>query len=383
MSLTAPPLSLYVHLPWCVSKCPYCDFNSHAIRGDLPETRYLMALLEDLEHELRRVDGRPLVSIFFGGGTPSLFSAAAIGALIDGIGDRIELAATVEISMEANPGSVEYAALEPYREAGVNRLSFGVQSFNDSMLTAIGRIHNAADARTAIECAQRAGFDNLNIDLMYGLPKQTTEQALDDLEQAIGCAPSHLSHYQLTIEPNTYFDVHRPQLPDLDRCWEMQMACQQRLDAAGFAQYEISAYAREGRRCRHNLNYWQFGDYLAIGAGAHAKLTDPDSGQVVRYWKQRHPRQFMDSCERGNAVAEEKRLEAKDLLFEFALNAFRLNQGVPARLFAERTGLALDSGNDPWRTAIENGWLEVSAETIRPTEEGRRLLNDLTALFLD
>ena len=280
------------------------------------------------------------------------------------------------------PGSVEYAALEPYREAGINRLSLGVQSFNDAMLSRIGRIHRAQEARKAIECVANAGFDNLNIDLMYGLPLQTPEQALDDLEQALACAPSHISHYNLTIEPNTYFDTHRPRLPDPDSCWEMQLQCQQRLAQHGFEQYEVSAYANEDKRCRHNLNYWQFGDYLAIGAGAHGKVTDPQSGQVTRYWKQRHPRRFMDSCEQGGAVAEEKQLQPDDLLFEFALNAFRLNDGVPTRLFTERTGLSLDSDQDPWHTALDRGWLEINRESIRPTAEGRRLLNDLTSLFL-
>lgn len=369
-------------MPWCVRKCPYCDFNSHAIRGDLPETRYLNALLKDFEYELRRIEGRELVSIFLGGGTPSLFSAAAIGALIDGIGQRVGLAESVEISMEANPGSLECAALGPYREAGINRLSFGVQSFNDQMLARIGRIHDANEARSALERARQAGFDNVNIDLMYGLPGQTPEQAIDDLEQAMAFGPSHISHYQLSIEPNTWFHTHRPQLPDPDSCWEMQLQCQQLLAVQGFAQYEISAYAAETRRCRHNLNYWQFGDYLAIGAGAHGKVTDPRSGQVARYWKQRHPRQFMDSCEQGGAVVEEKWLRPDDLLLEFALNAFRLNDGVPTRLLAERTGLSLDVDRDPWRAALERAWLEISPETIRPTEEGRRLLNDLTALFL-
>jgi oxygen-independent coproporphyrinogen-3 oxidase len=377
-----PPLSLYVHLPWCVHKCPYCDFNSHAVRGDLPETRYLMALLEDLDQESERAGQRALTSIFFGGGTPSLFSAAAIGALIDRVATKFELCADIEISLEANPGTLESAPLEAYREVGVNRLSLGVQSFDDQMLKKIGRIHGGQEARQAIESAHRAGFENLNIDLMYGLPEQTPEQAMSDIETAMAYAPTHVSHYQLTIEPNTYFDRHRPALPDSDRCWEMQLRCQQRLAEAGYAQYEVSAYSKAGRRCRHNLNYWQFGDYLAIGAGAHGKLTDPESAAVVRYWKQRHPRQYMETVEQGSAVGGEHQVGPKDLAFEFVLNAFRLNDGVPASLFAQRTGLPLDRSSGPWHEALSKGWLEDNAEQIRPTGEGRRLLNDLTELFL-
>jgi len=380
--MTPIPLSLYVHWPWCVRKCPYCDFNSHALRGELPEAAYLAALLIDLEHEARRAQGRELVSIFFGGGTPSLFSAGAMGKLLEAVARQLPLAADLEVTMEVNPGTVEYASLAPYRVAGINRLSVGVQSFDDGQLERIGRIHNAAEAVAAVEAARTAGFDNLNLDLMYGLPGQDTDQALADLEQALALAPEHLSHYQLTIEPNTWFHKHRPVLPDPDHCWEMQLACQQRMAAADFGQYEISAYARPGHQCRHNLNYWQFGDYLAIGAGAHGKLTRPDGLAVTRHFKPRHPRAYMQACEQGNTSVQQRPVMGVELLFEFALNAWRLKNGVPLGLLNQRTGLILESEQEPWRTALARGWLVLDNDRIGPTSEGQRWLDDLTALFL-
>ena len=301
MSLIAPPLSLYVHMPWCVKKCPYCDFNSHGLRGEPPPyEQYVELLLADLDADradfAQALEGRPVISVFFGGGTPSLFAPDLIERFLDGARARLPFAAAAEITLETNPGTVEHGRFDGYLAAGVNRLSFGIQSFDDDKLRRLGRIHSAAEAEAAVKSAQDAGYVNLNLDLMYALPEQTLEGALHDVARAVALSPTHISHYQLTLEPNTAFAANPPPLPDDDHAWAMQEACEQALAAAGYGQYEVSAYARPGRRCVHNLNYWQFGDYLGIGAGAHGKLSDAGAGTVRRRWKTRHPRAWMEAA---------------------------------------------------------------------------------------
>lgn len=376
------PLALYVHLPWCVRKCPYCDFNSHAAPAELPEARYVAALLTDLEGELPRVWGRRLESVFIGGGTPSLFSPGAMADLIDGLRARLPLRPDTEITLEANPGTFEQSKFRAFREIGINRLSIGVQSLDDLSLRGIGRIHGATEARRAAEQAASAGFDNINLDLMFGLPGQDLERATEDLREAIALGPTHLSYYQLTLEPNTLFHHDPPPLPDADTLWEMQLHGHERLEHAGYTQYEVSAFARPGARCRHNLNYWEFGDYLGIGAGAHGKITDTATGIVSRRWKLRQPMAYMQAVEEGKPTAGEKAINDEDLHFEFMLNALRLVQGVPETLFSERTGLALDSIADTLACARDRGLIEGRRERIIPTALGQRFLNDLTALFL-
>ncbi len=370
-----PPLALYVHLPWCERKCPYCDFNSHERKGDLPVTEYLAALVADLEGLLPSVWGRRVVSIFIGGGTPSLFPAEGIDSLLSAIRSRLVVAPDAEISLEANPGTVEAARFRGYREAGVNRLSLGVQSFDDAMLQAIGRIHCADEARRAIGIAQ-ANFDNVNLDLMYGLPGQTLAMARADIGEAARRGAAHLSAYQLTIEPNTVFWSKRPQLPEHDRCADMQLAVEETLAQAGFEQYETSAFARPGRRCRHNLNYWEFGDYLGIGAGAHGKISFAD--RVTRHERIKQPREYMAAP----GSAQERVVAARELPFEFMLNAARLVEGFAPQLFAAHTGLQPHLAEPGLRAAEEKGLIERSPDRIRPTLRGRRFLNDLVSLFL-
>lgn len=377
-----PPLSLYLHLPWCARKCPYCDFNSHEARGGIAEDAYVDALIADLEQELPAVWGRPVETVFIGGGTPSLFSAAAIDRLLSALRALLPLAAQAEITMEANPGSAEAVKFAELRAIGINRLSIGVQSFDDDMLQRLGRVHGAAEAIAAAEAAHAAGFEEINLDLMYGLPMQNADQALADLEQAIALRPSHLSHYQLTLEPNTRFAHAPPPLPDEDTLWTMQDLCQARLAAAGYQQYEVSAYARAGHRCRHNLNYWLFGDYLGIGAGAHAKISSAMSQQIVRSAKVRHPRDYLAKAAGPARIAEQRTLTRREAAFEFMLNALRLNEGFPVTLFAQHAGLPLLVVEAPLRLAEEKGLIERDLHHIRPTELGRRFLNDLTALFL-
>ena len=372
------PLSLYLHIPWCLRKCPYCDFNSHEVKGGLPEQAYVDALLADLEADAPRAAGRSVRSIFIGGGTPSLVSGQGIARLLEGVAARLPLAADVEITLEANPGAVDAAHFAAYREAGVNRLSIGVQSFSGEKLRALGRVHDAEQARVAFRIAREAGFGNINLDLMYGLPAQSPRQALEDLRQALDLGPEHLSWYQLTIEPNTLFHHQPPPVPDDERLAEMQDAGLALLARRGYAQYEVSAHAREGCRCRHNLNYWRFGDYLAAGAGAHGKLTESEG--VRRYWRARQPRTYMDSA--GGAVAGERRLAAEDLRLEFMMNALRLTDGVPVALFVERTGLAEAALSDPLSRARAQGLLEDEPGRLRPTARGRRFLNDLLGVFL-
>ena len=382
--LTTPPLSLYVHLPWCVRKCPYCDFNSHEGRGALPFEAYVDALLADLDHDLPLAWGRTVHSVFFGGGTPSLFPPAAIDRFLQQASARLRFAPDVEVTLETNPGTVEHGPFAGYRAAGVNRLSFGVQSFDDGCLQRLGRIHSSGDAERAVKAGQDAGFDNLNLDLMYALPGQSLAMALADVDRAIALQPTHLSHYQLTLEPNTVFAVRTPAgLPDEDGAWDMQEACQARLAAAGFAQYEVSAYARGGRQCRHNLNYWQFGDYLGIGAGAHGKLTLGASQEVLRRWKLRHPTEYQAKAGTPAAIGGDEVLTASRLPFDFMLNALRLNAGVPMAMFEARTGLPRAAIADHLATAHARGWLEPDPDWLRPTELGRRFANDVIGLFLD
>lgn len=379
----SPPLSLYVHIPWCVRKCPYCDFNSHAAPGadnhEIPEDIYLDALRADLEQSLPLVWGRPVHTVFIGGGTPSLLSAAGMDRLLSDIRALLPLDADAEITMEANPGTFEADKFASYRASGINRLSIGIQSFNDRHLQALGRIHGGAEARKAIEIAQ-ASFDNINLDLMYALPGQTLEECRQDLENALSYGTTHLSLYHLTLEPNTLFAKFPPALPDDDSAYEMQDLIEARTAEAGYRHYETSAYARPHREARHNLNYWRFGDYLGIGAGAHGKLSFPH--RVLRQMRHRHPATYMAQALAGNAVQEARDVGADELPFEFMLNALRLTDGVPASSFHEYTGLPLHSISKQLAEAEKKGLLEADLTVIRPTELGRRFLNDLQEMFL-
>jgi putative oxygen-independent coproporphyrinogen III oxidase len=374
-----PPLSLYVHIPWCVRKCPYCDFNSHAARSDIPEQEYVDALLRDLEQDLPRVWGRTVHSIFIGGGTPSLFSPQAIDRLLSGLRARLPLDQDIEITLEANPGTVELERFKGFRAAGVNRLSIGIQSFEPEKLLALGRIHGREEALRAAEAARAAGFDNFNLDLMFGLPQQTVEQALSDIHTATGLQPAHLSVYQLTIEPNTLFHARPPVLPDDDSAWEMQSRLQAELAAAGYRQYEISAYAKPGYECRHNLNYWKFGDYLGIGAGAHAKITG--AGAITRLWKVKQPNDYLRAAGTPAGIGGEDRLAREHIVTEFMMNALRLTAGIPSRLFAERTGLPISIVARPLAQAEHRGLITWDTESLRPTDSGFRYLNNLVELF--
>ena len=377
------PLSLYVHVPWCVQKCPYCDFNSHGLRGGLPEADYVAALIADLEAALPLVWGRRVVSVFFGGGTPSLLSGEAVDTLLAAIRARLPLVYGAEITLEANPGTAESGKFAAFRAAGVNRLSLGIQSFNPAHLEALGRIHDAQEACRAIELAARH-FDSFNLDLMYGLPQQTMTQALADLEQALTFAPSHLSCYQLTLEPNTAFAAAPPALPDPDRCADMQEAIEARLADAGYTHYETSAFAQPGKQCRHNRNYWTFGDYLGIGAGAHSKLTvpTPDGRRILRQMRWKLPKQYLAQVAAGRPVQDEFDVAAEELPFEFMMNALRLNQGFETALFAERTGLPLEGIENTLRQAEQDGLIERTPGCIAPTRHGQRFLNRLLERFL-
>ena len=381
--LSTPPLSLYVHLPWCVRKCPYCDFNSHERRGDLPFDAYVDALVADLDFDLPLAWGRVVQTVFFGGGTPSLFPPESIDRFLQLASARLRFAPDAEITLETNPGTVEHGPFAGYRKAGVNRLSFGVQSFDDGCLQRLGRIHSSGDAERAVKAAQDAGFDNFNIDLMYALPQQTLVMAERDVERAIALQPAHVSHYQLTLEPNTVFAARPPAgIPDIDAAWDMQEACQARLAAAGFAQYEISAWARSGRQCAHNLNYWQFGDYLGIGAGAHGKLTLGAEQRVLRRWKLKHPAEYLARAGTAAAIGGDDVLDAARLPFDFMLNALRLNAGVPMAMFEARTGLPRAAIAGQLAVARERGWIAPGDERLQPTELGLRFANDAIALFL-
>lgn len=379
---TAPPLSLYVHLPWCVRKCPYCDFNSWAGGDDASRRRYLDTLCRDLVAEAARADDRPLISIFLGGGTPSLFRADEIGRLLDVARSCLTFTDEVEISMEANPGTVECGELAGYRDAGVNRLSIGAQSFNAASLAALGRIHDVGDIGRTVREAADAGFEDLNIDIMYALPGQDVAAALADIDAAVSLQPTHISWYQLTLEPNTVFHARPPaDLPDEETSFTIQQAGEARLARLGYERYEVSAWARDGRRCRHNLNYWSFGDYLAVGAGAHGKLTTPDG--VVRYKKTANPLQYMQQLERGDDPDAEQRISDDELLFEFMLNALRLVDGVDEQLFAQRTRLPVAVLRDRLAPLATRGLVAGSGRgRWCPTPQGQRFLNDLQAHFL-
>jgi oxygen-independent coproporphyrinogen-3 oxidase len=371
-----PPLALYAHLPWCVRKCPYCDFNSHEKKDALPEREYMEALVADLEGLLPSVWGRRVSSVFIGGGTPSLFSPESIDALLAAIRARVTLEPGAEVTLEANPGTAEAGRFRGYRAAGVNRLSLGIQSFDDVKLKALGRIHSADEARRAIEMAQ-AAFDNVNLDVMYGLPGQTLDELRAEIAEAVRWGTPHLSFYQLTIEPNTVFYSKPPALPSHDVAADMQLAVEEALAAAGFEHYETSAFARPGARCRHNLNYWEFGDYLGLGAGAHGKLSYAD--RVARHERPKAPRDYM--AQAGTLL--EKLVPAKELPFEFMLNALRLVEGVPAERFEQRTGLPRAIVARKLAAAEEKGLLERDALRIRPTRRGRLFLNELLQGFLD
>jgi len=370
-----PPLALYVHLPWCVKKCPYCDFNSHERQAELPFQEYVAALVRDLEALLPSVWGRRINSIFMGGGTPSLFPAEHIDALVSQVRARMPLEPGAEITMEANPGTAEVGRFRGYRDAGVNRLSLGVQSFDDAMLGALGRIHSADEARGAIAMALET-FGNVNIDLMYGLPGQTLEMARADIKEGVRRGTPHFSAYQLTIEPNTVFFSQRPKLPEHDAAADMQVMAEETLAQAGFVHYETSAFARPGYRCRHNLNYWEFGDYLGIGAGAHGKLSFAD--RVTRHEQAKQPREYL----KNDVPVESRNIAPRELPFEFMLNALRLVEGFPEELFAARAGLPPSLIEAGIKAAEEKGLVERGAQRIRPTERGRRFLNDLVELFL-
>jgi oxygen-independent coproporphyrinogen-3 oxidase len=378
-----PPLSLYVHIPWCVKKCPYCDFNSHEdrgkVQGEPPENDYVPALIADLELALPMIWGRRVYSIFFGGGTPSLFSARAIEELLAAFRARLNLAADAEITLEANPGTFESAKFRDYRACGVNRLSIGIQSFNPSMLQALGRIHDGEEARRAIGIAQ-AHFDNINLDLMYALPLQTLRQAEQDIDTAAGFGTAHISAYQLTLEPNTLFHRHPPPLPEGELAADMQDMIEARLAGNAYLNYETSAFARTGRECRHNLNYWRFGDYLGIGAGAHSKLSF--AGRVLRQARYKQPREYLQRTAAGAPVQEEHTVSRQDLGFEFMMNALRLAAGFEVALFAERTGLPISAVEQPLREAVRRGLIARDHVRIAPTKRGQRFLNDLLQLFL-
>ena len=374
-----PPLSLYIHIPWCVRKCPYCDFNSHEVRDPVPEQRYIDALIADLESALPLIWGRKIYTVFFGGGTPSVFSAAGIEQIIAAVRARVPLSIDAEITLEANPGTFEAEKFRAYRAAGINRLSIGIQSFNPRHLKALGRIHDEVEARGAIDIA-RANFDNFNLDLMYGLPAQSPAEALADIETALAYAPPHLSAYHLTLEPNTYFHRYPPALPDDDATAQMQEAIEARLAAAGYRHYETSAFALPGRQARHNMNYWTFADYLGIGAGAHSKISLPD--RIARQARYKQPKQYMENAAAGDPIQEQHAVAPNEIGFEFMMNALRLNGGFPLVLFEERAGMPLTSVLAQLDSAEQRGFIVRDHERVTPTALGRRFLNDLLQIFL-
>jgi len=384
---TLPPLSLYIHFPWCVEKCPYCDFNSHTLKTPLPTEEYIDCLLLDLENELPSIWGRSIQTIFMGGGTPSLFTAEAIDKLLQGLRARLNFSLNIEITLEANPGTIDQSQFIGFRQAGVNRLSMGIQSFEDNMLNKLGRIHDSSQAFSAVEAARNANFKNFNLDLMFGLPEQTIEQMIKDLQTAIALNPSHLSHYQLTLEPNTLFARHPPRLPDDDDLWEMTLQSHQLLKDANYQQYEISAFSKQETsnttsQCKHNLNYWQFGDYLGIGAGAHQKLSFANTQSIERRIKQKHPAQYMSQVKNNEHVIEQHSLEDKDILFEFMLNALRLTNGFELKLIPDNAGLNSEITRAQLDEAQQNNWVIIKDDKIIPTATGQQYLNDLVSLFL-
>jgi len=396
-SLTAlPPLSLYIHFPWCVEKCPYCDFNSHELKASTPPDNYIDCLLLDVENELPNIWGRSISTIFMGGGTPSLFAAEDIDRLMQGLRSRLNISPDIEVTLEANPGTVDQSQFIGFRQAGINRLSMGIQSFNDTMLKKLGRIHNSIQAINAIEAAHKADFNSFNIDLMFGLPEQSIEQMSQDLQTAIDFQPPHLSHYQLTIEPNTLFAVKPPSVPQDDALWDMTQLAHNLLAENNYGQYEVSAFSKQhanpdsrsptkyvqNTQCKHNLNYWQFGDYLGIGAGAHQKLSYANTQTIERCYKQKHPRTYMQHVKNNTHVLDKKTLSNDDIIFEFMLNTLRLTNGFETDIFSQHTGIDVNAIQPILDQAIYNKWLTYSNNFIKPTPLGNQYLNDLISLFL-
>jgi len=380
-TLTPPPLGLYVHLPWCVQKCPYCDFDSHALRGELPENDYIDALLRDAGHAAPTAAGRPVSTVFIGGGTPSLFSASAIDRLLRGLAQAVDLSPQAEITLEANPGTLDADRFEGFLEAGINRLSIGVQTFNDPHLRRLGRIHGAQEAIEAIRLAQRAGFQRINADLMHGLPDQTLAQAVNDVEQVLALGIRHVSHYQLTLEPGTAFHYRPPTLPDEDTLADIEAACANRLAEAGLQRYEVSAWSVPGEECQHNLNYWRFGDYLGIGAGAHAKITAP-TGHIIRTHRVAMPRHYQAAAGTSAAIADQHNVPDDERLLEYLMNALRLTEGVPLDEALQRTGLSAAALQPGVNAAVAQGWLADNPDRLKPTPQGQRFLNDLLGVFM-
>jgi len=377
-----PPLGLYIHFPWCVKKCPYCDFNSHAVKDELPELDYVSCLLEDLDQQLPQVWGRSINSIFMGGGTPSLFSANALEKLFSGLRARLNFNPNIEVTLEANPGTVEQEKFSDFHSLGINRLSIGVQSFNNKHLQQLGRIHDAKEAIKAIEVAHKAGFEKLNIDLMYGLPGQSIGEAKGDLQMALAMGPSHLSHYQLTIEPNTWFQHHPPILPDDDRLADIEETCRELLEQNEFDRYEISAFAKPKQQCEHNTNYWEFGDYLGIGAGAHGKITHAPNQHIQRNWNVKNPRDYLQAKNVEQRTSGTQILTEQETAFEFFLNTFRLVGGFDSELFQQRCGLPISYVETALQTAESKDLIDWGLKRITATESGLQYLNDLTGLFL-
>ncbi len=377
-----PPLALYIHIPWCLQKCPYCDFNSHAVASDLDEESYINALLLDLDADLPLVRDRELISIFIGGGTPSLISGDGIGRLLDGVRGRLASVPDIEITLEANPGAVDREHFQAYRRAGVNRLSIGAQSFSSHQLQALGRIHGPEETIAAVDAARVAGFENLNLDIMYGLPGQSVDAAQDDVIRAIALEPEHISYYQLTIEPNTRFYAAPPATPDDDLLYDIETMGHKLLAAAGYRQYEVSAFALKDHECRHNRNYWEFGDYLGIGAGAHGKITGLTDKQILRSRKPRSPDFYIQKALTSAALSYIEQVGPKDLSLEFMLNTLRLREGFHPDLFEQRTGLSLGVIATELETARDEGLLDISDVQICPSVKGREFLNELLALFL-
>ena len=392
MSLILPPLSLYIHIPWCIRKCPYCDFNSHQATNNIPENEYVSALRFDLEQDAALAQDRKLTSIFFGGGTPSMLSEKAISQIIKDAERIVGFESDIEITLEANPGTFEQEKFSGFRAAGVNRLSIGIQSFNDTQLKLLGRVHGRDEALRAIDVARNAGFDNINLDLMHGLPQQSVEDAKEDLAQAISLAPEHISWYQLTIEKNTEFYSAPPILPIEDTLADIQDEGQALLAHAGYEQYEISAYAKNKKRARHNINYWEFGDYLGIGAGSHGKITQPELSRITRFWKTRLPKHYLDAAS-SNKISTNlgghqntfgggsETLSPESLPLEFLMNTLRLNDGAPAKYFSERTGLTLEALEPQWHELTLKGLVEIADDNLRPTEFGRRFLNRVLEVY--
>jgi len=377
-----PPLSLYIHIPWCVRKCPYCDFNSHEARTYIPEDAYITALIADLELDLPSVWGRTIDTVFIGGGTPSLFSPEGLERLLSDVRARVPLKPDAEITLEANPGTVDQARFKGFMDAGINRLSIGIQSFQPDLLQAIGRIHNDSEAIIAVEAAHHAGFDNLNLDLMFGLPGQSAKQALSDLHTATALEPAHISWYELTIEPNTWFHRHPPQRATDDTLWDIQQSGRTLLGTRGFERYEVSAYARNGQQCQHNLNYWQFGDYLGIGAGAHAKISDAATQGITRTSKARHPQTYLETAHTRQRISTTSRLAVDDAVLEFAMNALRLDAGFSPATYTAATGLPYAMIETTVNNGVADGLLSTDDDVIKATPRGQRYLNELLQYWM-